>query len=89
MKRQQQEKGTIPASIAPNVLSILDPIGNVQTTLGRFTYARDPEGNLVVTDNYDFNPIREMSGAYGALRNYATEKIPPGSGRQVNINLGK
>ena len=89
MRKQQQEHGTIPASIAPNVLSILDPIGNVQTTLGRFTYARDPEGNLVVTDNYDFNPIREMSGAYGALRNYAGEKIPPGTGRKVNINLGK
>jgi hypothetical protein len=89
MKRQQQEKGTIPASIAPNVLSMLDPIGNVQTTLGRFTYASDADGNLVVTDKYDFNPIRSMSGAYGALRNYAAEKIPPGKGREVKINLGK
>jgi hypothetical protein len=89
MRQRQQEKGTIPASIAPNVLSMLDPIGNVQTTLGRFTYARDPEGNLIVNDNYDFNPIRSMSGAYGALRNYATEKVPPGAGRPVNVNLGK
>jgi hypothetical protein len=89
MRQRQQEKGTIPASIAPNILSMLDPIGNVQTTLGRFTYARDPEGNLIVNDNYDFNPIRSMSGAYGALRNYATEKIPPGAGRPVNVNLGK
>lgn len=89
MRQQQQEKGTIPGSIAPNVLSMLDPIGNVQTTLGRFNYARDPEGNLVVIDSYDFNPIQPMSGAYGALRNYAAEKIPPGSGRQVKINLGR
>lgn len=88
MKKQQQEKGTIPASIAPNVLSVLDSIGNVQTTLGRFKYFRDANGNLIVVDSYDFNPIPSMSGAYGALRNYAAEKIPPGSGREVRINLG-
>jgi hypothetical protein len=89
MQKQRREKGAIPMSITPNVLSMLDPIGNVQTTLGRFTYARDVDGNLIVTDNYDFNPIRTMSGAYGALRNYATEKVPPGAGRPVNINLGR
>jgi len=88
MKKQQKEKGTIPMSIAPNVLSALDPIGNVQTTLGRFRYSRDANGNLIVVDSYDFNPIQSMSGAYGALRNYAAEKIPPGSGREVRINLG-
>jgi len=89
MRQQQKEKGTIPASIAPGPLSILDPIGNVQTTLGRFNYVRDAEGNLVINDKYDFNPIPSMSGAYGALRNYATKKIPPGKGREVRINLGK
>ena len=89
MKQQRQEQGTIPMSLNPNILSMFDPIGNVQTTLGRFTYARDPSGNLVITDNYDFNPIPTMSGAYGALRNYATEKVPPGAGRSVSINLGK
>ncbi len=88
MRKMQKEKGTIPASIAPNVLSILDPIGNVQTTLGRFKYSRDANGNLIVVDTYDFNPIPSMSGAYGAIRNYATEKIPKGSGREVMINLG-
>ena len=89
MRQQQKEKGTIPASIMPGPLSILDPIGNVQTTLGRFNYVRDAEGNLVINDKYDFNPIPSMSGAYGALRNYATKKIPPGKGREVRINLGK
>ena len=89
MRKQRQEKGTIPASITPNVLSVLDPVGNVQTTLGRFRYSRDADGNLIVVDTYDFNPIPEMSGAYGALRNYAGEKIPPGEGRQVKINLGR
>ena len=89
MRQQQQEKGTMPASIAPGPFSIIDPIGNVQTTLGRFAYSRDADGNLVVADSYDFNPIREMSGVYGALRNYAGEKVPPGKGREVKINLGK
>jgi len=88
MRKMQKEKGTIPASIAPNVLSILDPIGNVHTTLGRFKYYRDANGNLIVVDTYDFNPIPSMSGAYGAIRNYAGEKIPRGSGREVMINLG-
>ena len=89
MRQQQQEKGVIPASITPGPLSVLDPIGNVQTTLGRFNYTRDADGNLVITDNYDFNPIRSMSGAYGALRNYAAEKIPSGAGRPVNVKLGR
>jgi hypothetical protein len=88
MKKEQQEKGTIPMSINPSPLSVLDPIGNVQTTLGRFTYSRDANGNLVVLDKYDFNPIPSLSGAYGAIRNYAGEKIPKGSGREVRINLG-
>jgi hypothetical protein len=88
MKKEQQEKGIIPMSINPSPLSVLDPIGNVQTTLGRFTYSKDANGNLIVVDNYDFNPIRSMSGAYGAIRNYAGEKIPKGSGREVRINLG-
>ena len=89
MKKEQQEKGTIPMSINPSPLSVLDPIGNVQTTLGRFTYSQDANGNLVVVDKYDFNPVPSFSGAYGAIRNYAGEKIPRGSGREVKINLGK
>ena len=88
MKKEQQEKGTIPMSINPSPLSVLDPIGNLQTTLGRFTYSRDSNGNLIVVDKSDFNPIPSFSGAYGAIRNYAGEKIPRGSGREVMINLG-
>ena len=90
MKKQQQEKGTIPASMTPSMLSILDPIGNVQNTLGRFTYSRDSQGNLIVVDSYDFNKQGpSTSSVIGAIRDYASEKIPPGSGRQVNINLGR
>jgi len=88
MQKEFKEKGTVPASFSPSILSILDPIGNVETTLGRFRYLRDANGNLTVVDNYDFNQIPTMSGAYGALRNYGTEKIPKGTGREVMINLG-
>jgi hypothetical protein len=89
MKKQQKEKGTIPASLTPSILSVLDPIGNLQNTLGRFTYSRDALGNLIVVDNYDFNKQRPSTDAViGAIRNYAGEKIPAGSGRGVRINLG-
>ena len=86
--RKQKEEGTLPASLVPSFLSTLDPIGNLQTTLGRFTYYRDAEGNLIVVDKYNFNKISEQKGIFGALRNYAGEKIPEGAGRDVRINLG-
>jgi hypothetical protein len=89
MKKQQKEKGTIPASFMPSITSMLDPIGNIQTTLGRFTYSRDADGNLIIVDKYDFNKPSNLGGMYGLLRNYAGEKIPTGSGRDVKINLGK
>jgi len=89
MKQQRKEKGTIPASLMPSILSMADPIGNLQTTLGRFTYSRDADGNLIVIDKYDFNKLSNLGGMYGLLRNYAGEKIPTGFGRDVRINLGK
>ena len=89
MKKQQKESGKIPISITPSILSILDPIGNIQNTLGRFTYFRDPQGNLIVVDTYDFNRQKPSNNSViGAIRNYAQEKIPPGYGRGVKINLG-
>ena len=96
-----QERGQIPASLTPSLFSMGDPLGNIQTTLGRFRYARDPQGNLQVVDTYDFNPPQEGAtqeqttgdygafGPYGLIRGYAGEKIPPGYGRNVRINLGK
>jgi len=89
MTKERKEKGTIPASLMPSILSMADPIGNLQTTLGRFTYSRDADGNLIVVDKYDFNKPSNLGGMYGLLRNYAGEKIPPGFGRDVRINLGK
>jgi len=76
-------------------------VGNVQTTLGQFRYVRDPQGGLRVVDTYDFNPLNPHLtqeartgdyggfGPYGLIREYAGEKVPPGKGRSVRINLGK
>ena len=89
MKKEFEENKKIPASFVPSITSMLDPIGNLQTTLGRFTYTRDADGNLIVTDKYDFNKESNLGGMYGLMRNYAGQKIPPGSGRDVRINLGK
>jgi hypothetical protein len=91
----------VTASYLPSLLSIADPLGNLQTTLGRFKYVRDADGTLRAIDNYDFNPLKTdasstfgesrsgMLGPYNMLRAYAGEKLPPGTGRRVNINLGK
>jgi len=95
-KHLRQQGGPLAMSTNPSLLSMGDPIGNVQTTLGRFQYARDAKGNLVIQDTYDFNPHEGVSqeqysaaGPYGLIRGYASEKVPPGSGRTVNVNLGK
>lgn len=96
------EKGGAPVSLTPSLYSMASPLGNIQTTLGRFKYARDPDGTLRVIDMYDFNPLNASNsdaalteantgalGPYNMLRMYAGEKLPPGAGRRVNINLGK
>jgi hypothetical protein len=102
LKDLLRDQGKMPISYTPSIFSMGDPLGNIQTTLGRFKYARMPNGALQVVDTYDFNPIypegatqEARTGEYGALgpysliRDYAGEKIPPGYGRNVKINLGK
>jgi hypothetical protein len=101
LARAMWEQGQTPMTLSPGLLSMGDPRGNIQTTLGRFKYARDAKGNLVVQDTYDFNPPQEGTmqeqrtgdygalGPYGLIRDYAGEKIPRGYGRPVNVNLGR
>ena len=102
LAKVMRAQGKIPASTTPSLFSISDSLGNVQTTLGRFKYGRDAKGNLVVRDTYDFNPPKDPNsmqeqrtaeygamGPYSLVREYAGEKIPPGRGREININLGK
>lgn len=102
LAKAMRARGNIPASTTPSLFSLSDPLGNVQTTLGRFKYGRDARGNLVVRDTYDFNPPQDPNsmqeqrtaeygamGPYRLIREYAGEKVPPGRGREININLGK
>jgi len=78
------------ADLPPSILAITNPLGNTAATLGRFKYVRDADGNLRAIDDYDFNPTNMDSySPYAILRRYAGEKMPPGTGRPVNINLGK
>jgi hypothetical protein len=99
--KQMQSRGELPVSLSPSLFSMGDSLGTAQTTLGRFKYSRDNQGNLIVIDTYDFNtPMVPGStqeartgdygvlGPYGLIRDYAGEKIPPGYGRDVRINLG-
>jgi hypothetical protein len=101
LAQKLSKDGPMPMSFTPSLFSMGDPLGNIQTTLGRFSYRTDPKGNLQVVDKYDFNPpmlqdMREARtgdygafGPYGMIREYAGEKIPPGTGRDVLINLGR
>jgi hypothetical protein len=100
LAEQLNKKGGEYSSSVPSLFSMGDPMGNVQTTLGQFRYMKDPQGNLQVMDKYDFNPpnpnvTQEARtgdyggfGPYNLIRDYAGEKIPPGKGREVRINLG-
>ena len=102
LARKMTKEGPMPVSVTPSIYSMADPLGNVQTTLGRFSYQADPKGNVQVIDRYDFNPppqqdMREartgdygVFGPYAVIREYAGEKIPSGTsaGRDIRINLG-
>ena len=101
LMRKKMGQGESVASISPSMFSMIDPLGNIQTTLGQFRYVRGADGSLQVLDTYDFNPPPKgisqevRTGEYGAtgpyalIRDYAGEKVPPGYGRQVRLNLGK
>jgi len=100
MKKQCKTSKAISVNYDnPGLFGMASPLGNIETTLGRFRYARDAIGKMQIIDTYDFNPPPEgrsqdiqtrdygALGPYGLIRSYAGEKIPPGSGRPVKINL--
>ena len=93
LKRDLMQKGENVGVLGPSLFAIGNPTGNAMMTLGRFKYVRDPDGTLRAVDEYDFNNINPdnlaPSNIYGMLRQYGYEKMPPGTGRPVNINLGK
>ena len=101
LAQELRSKGKEADSTA-SLFSLGSPLGNVRNTLGQFTYKLDPKGDLVLEDAYDFNPpgapgqTREARtadygtfGPYNMIREYAGEKVPPGKGRPVRVNLGK
>ena len=100
LAEQLRQEGQSGADATPSLFSLGSPLGNVRNTLGRFTYTRDPQGNVVIVDKYDFNPpvsgqTQEsrtsdygVFGPYNMIREYAGQKLPPGKGRDVRINLG-
>lgn len=93
LKEQLMKGGDKNVILGPSVLAATNPLGNALSTLGRFTYARDSDGTLRAVDTYDFNSNNPASVTpstpYAMLRQYGYEKMPPGTGRPVNINLGK
>lgn len=93
LKRELTQKGENVGILGPSMFAIGNPTGNAMMTLGRFNYVRDPDGTLRAVDTYDFNNINPdnlaPSNIYSRLRQYGYEKMPPGTGRPVNINLGK
>lgn len=100
LAQQMRGEGQKNVDSTASLFSLGSPLGNVRNTLGRFTYARDPRGNVVIVDKYDFNPPDQSQtqeartadygvfGPYNLIREYAGQKLPPGKGRDVRINLG-
>lgn len=100
LAQQMRDEGQKNVDSTASLFSLGSPLGNVRNTLGRFTYARDPRGNVVIVDKYDFNPPDQSQtqeartadygvfGPYNLIREYAGQKLPPGKGRDVRINLG-
>jgi hypothetical protein len=82
----------------------LDPYVSVNKSLGQFNYEYDPKKKAYrITDEYDFNPIREegrlitsdtmgdyvssSSGLYNKARIYGGRHMPPGTGRKVDFTV--
>ncbi len=71
-------------------LFALDPVSNAATTIGGATLAVE-DGNVYLTDEYDFTKINKDYkdlGAYGKIRKWAGDNFPE-EGNQVRILLGK
>lgn len=58
-----------PSSMVMN--SFIDPFYSIRTTEGRFNYNKDPSGNVVVTDDYNFIPNKAGNDLYDNIREQA------------------
>ena len=84
---------------SPNV-SASDLETQIGQVLGRFAYDVDPQGNLTIAEDYDFNPLGSrhytntpigvgdfFRSPKTVARKYAGKYLPPGQGRPVNIRV--
>ena len=65
-------------------LSLFDKEGAVKKTLGQFNWRIDDNGNIIVTDQYNFNNAKAMNEAYPT----AEDKIKYLSGRAAQVATG-
>lgn len=79
--------------------SFNSPEYNVHTTLGSYVGNKAPNGDTIVTDNYDFSKPKDISAGkvmegLGQIRNlrqlgnFAAKTLRPNVSRPVRINLG-
>tara|TARA_R100000988_G_scaffold102026_1_gene76282 strand:+ start:16 stop:1734 length:1719 start_codon:yes stop_codon:yes gene_type:complete len=65
-------------------LSLFDKEGAVKKTLGQFNWRIDNNGNLLITDQYNFNNAKEMNERYPTTN----DKIKYLSGRAAQVATG-
>lgn len=63
-----------PSGKFPEDVDKMSPEGRVMTTLGRFTFDKDDEGNYTVSDKYDFNNSKENIGYYSKILKLTPEE---------------
>jgi hypothetical protein len=94
-KQRHDAGGPLPLGAGPGLAGLSSDMDNLKMTLGRFRYEKTPAGTKI-KDDYDFESrgwdksltrLLLTHGPYGAIRSYASRKIPPGEGRPVEIQL--
>jgi hypothetical protein len=99
----QYENYGKPESIGLPYQTASDTESQVGQVLGRFVYTADPQGNLNISDKYDFDPYQIIdetqfmrnpiglkdfiSSPKQVARKYAGKYLPPEQGRPVSIKL--
>lgn len=92
-----------PENIGLPFQTASDTESQIGQVLGRFAYTADPQGNLNISDNYDFNPYKPtartqfmrtpiglgdfIASPKQVARKYAGKYLPSEQGRSVNIRF--
>jgi hypothetical protein len=99
----QYENYVKPNDVGLPYQTASDTESQIGQVLGRFTYTADPQGNLNISDKYDFDPYQLtaetqfmrtpiglgdfISSPKQVARKYAGKYLPPEQGRSVNIRI--